>query len=333
MKKNVLKILTFILIIWGFLSCGSPNEPFNEDNGGYKKITTFSTFGNANNLLVEDTLLYVAQGEGGLEIISVKDRKKPHVISMATENARGYSYALAKYDSIIYLAAGNFGITVVNVASSQNPIVTAFNLTMKPARGLLINNGFLFVAISERGVQIASLSYPLEPDIRGTFQTPGYAQNLAITNDNNYALVANGEMGLAVFDISDFVGGFGEYPQIGWIDTDGYAENIVLDETNKIAYLACGTAGIYSINYADFNSLSIIDNFNSHGYAKDLKYDNGNLYVASENGGVYFLSVSADGIISEKGKILTNDARGIAFDNNYIYVADKEEGIIIIQKP
>ncbi len=325
----------FLFAVFVLISCGSPNEPaeFSENDGGYKIKSTLRTFADANDVLAEDTLVYVAQGEGGLLIASIKDVENPETIAVLTENVRGYSYKLAKLDSIIYIAAGSFGVTTINVADPANARTEAYNLSMKPAKGIYISEGYLFIAISERGIKIASLSYPPEPDIRGGFPTPGYAQDLTVTSDGDTAFVANGEMGLAVFDISNFAGGFGEYPQIGWIDTDGYAENVALDETNKIAYVTSGTAGVYSIDYSDVSAMKIIDRYDTEGYAKDLILDGDRLCVTSENGGVYFFEISNDGKLRKIGRVKTDDARGIASDENNIYVADKERGVLIIEKP
>jgi len=327
-----------IAIIFPFLilavSCGSPNAPAQfDESGGYKISARFATYGDANDILISDTLAYVAQGEGGLEIVSISHPENPQVISLVTENARGYSYKLTKYDSIIYIAAGSYGITVVNVARPAEAEVTASNISMKPAKGLAVSNAYLFVAISERGVKLASLSYPLEPDIRGGFGTPGYAQDLCISSGGDTAFVANGEMGLAVFDLSDFAGGFGEYPQIGWLDTEGYAENVTIDEQNKIAYLTCGTAGVFAIDYSDLNAMKIVSRYDTEGYAKDLVIDGEKLYVSSENGGVYFFEINSNGKLTKAGRIKTSDARGIAYSDDYVYVADKDDGIIIIKKP
>ena len=76
---------------------------------------------------------------------------------------------------------------------------------------------YLFTAVSEAGVKISEISYPPQPDVRGGFQTPGYARALTTTPDSAFLIVACGEMGIALYDIRDLQGGFGTYRQVGWL--------------------------------------------------------------------------------------------------------------------
>ena len=66
----------FILLI-GILtitSCGRPNDPEtlkHYESAGYKLVSRFPTTGNTQDVLVKDTLAYIAQGEGGLVIVDI----------------------------------------------------------------------------------------------------------------------------------------------------------------------------------------------------------------------------------------------------------------------
>ncbi len=136
-------------------------------------------------------------------------------------------------DSAVYLAAGTFGVSVVNAANPDTPFVTVSNLGMKPARDFHILGNFMFTAVSEQGVNIAEISYPTEPDIRGGLSTIGYAYGLTTSADSNYLFAACGEMGLSIYDISNFRKDIGIYPQVGWCDTPGDAEAIWILDNEK----------------------------------------------------------------------------------------------------
>jgi len=331
-NKWSLWLLSGLLLL---ISCGKPVNPesLTPSDGGYKIVKIFPTSGYAQDLLKKDSLLYIAQGEGGLLIVSVADPVNPHTVSLTTEGVRGYSSKIAMKDSAVYLAAGTFGVTVINAANPDTPFVTIANLGMKPARSFHILGNFIFTAVSEQGVNIAEISYPTEPDIRGGISTTGYAYGLTTSADSNYLFVACGEMGMSIYDISNFQEGFGVYPLTGWCDTPGLAEAITILENKKVAFLACGTSGLQILDYSDTSNIFIAGSYDSMGYAKDLIYDNNLIYMTTELYGLQIINVSDITKPYLVGAVPTSYSLCLCKDDKYIYVADETDGLIIISIP
>ncbi|HEY6907411.1 MAG TPA: hypothetical protein VI230_08065 [Ignavibacteriaceae bacterium] len=332
-KYVLVLIFTSVILLSG---CGTPNDPESVmgGDGGYKIVSKHPTSAFAQDILVDDTLAYIAQGEGGLTIINVKSPSNPSVVTVLTEQLRGYSYKLAIKDTIIYIASGLFGVTSINVVNPVNPIVEGNNRNVKPAKDFCIFNNFLFTAISEEGVNIAWLGDDARyPDIRGGMITPGYAQGVAISSDSNYALVAIGEMGLSFYDISQMGTGGGIYPLFKIVDTDGYAENVTINPFSPIAYVACGTGGLAIVDYSDSIDIKLAGNFVTTGYAKEVYYQNDKIYIATETRGLQIIDVADPQNPVRLGTVATMYAKGVTADDNYIYVADEDEGLIIVSIP
>ncbi len=327
-------LLTGITLMFG---CGKPNDPetpkMPDVSGNYKIITKLATPGFAQDLVKDNNLLYIAQGEGGLLIVDVSTPANPKIVSQLTQDVRGYSTKIIKQDSVVYLTAGTFGLSVVNVSNPLIPFVTVSNLNMKPAKNLHIMGKYLLTAISEQGVKISEISYPEQPDIRGSISTNGYATGLTTSADTTRLFVACGEMGLSIFDISDFQDGYPTTILSGWCDTPGYAEDIVLNETGSLAYMTCGVAGLQIIDYSDTADIHIVGSFSGGGYAKELIYEDQLIYMITEKSGLLILDVSVPSQPKLIGTIPTGYALGITTDENYIYLADEVEGLIIIAKP
>ncbi|MBL7906421.1 MAG: hypothetical protein JNL22_15465 [Bacteroidales bacterium] len=332
--KFFIFLMTGIALVSG---CGKPNEPeipvTPDISGNYKIVGRVATSGFAQDLVLDNGLLYIAQGEGGLCIVDVSTPTNPEVVSQLTEDVRGYSTRIIQQDSVVYLAAGSFGLTVVNVANPEQPFVTVSNLNMKPAKNLHIFGKYLLSAISEQGVKIAEISYPEQPDIRGSVSTKGYATGITTNADTSLLFVSCGEMGLSMFDITDFQDGYPSTIPAGWCDTPGYAEAVVLDESRSLAFMGCGYAGLQILSYADTSNVHIVGNYAADGYAKDLILDNNKIYLATQKGGLLILDVSVPSKPVLLGTVETSYAQGITSDNNYIYLADEEEGLIVIAKP
>jgi hypothetical protein len=334
MKKYFIPVISGIFLLQ---SCGKPNDPETlvpvDTSGGYKIVTRLGTPGYAQDLVRSDTLLYMAQGEGGLLIVSVKDPLYPQIVSITTDEVRGYSAKVAIKDSVVYLAAGTFGITVINSADPSNPFVTVANLGIKPARNISVFGNYMFTATSEQGVSISDVSYPEQPDIRGGISTSGYAYGLAFTPDSSYLLVACGEMGLSIFDISDFQQGYGIYPLAGWCDTPGYAESVTINGDEPFAYLACGTGGLQILDFSDTTNIHIVGSYPTGGYAKELLYSDGKIFLTAEKLGLQIIDVTDVTSPSLIGQVDTEYALGLDADENYIYIADEVEGLIVISIP
>ncbi len=333
MKLINLTIAVFaILVIAG---CGKPTTPENINqitNGGYEILSKYQTAGFAQDVIKKDNLVYIAQGEGGLMIVDVTDPVNPTTVSEASEGIRGYSSKVDMRDSVVYICAGSFGVSVVNVADPEHPIVSASNLSIKPARNFHIRGDYLFTAISEQGVKIANIEYPMQPDERKTIPTTGFAKGITTSADTNMLFVACGEMGLSVFDISDFQEGFGDYPLIGTCNTPDYAETVVVDDSRSLAFMACGTAGLQVIDYSDTTDIHIVGSYDGSGYAKDLIFDNNLVFMTAQKGGLQIINVTDPENPEILGQVETEYALGVTKEYEIIYVADEVEGLITIAK-
>jgi hypothetical protein len=334
------RIKNFTLWLFGLIflfSCGKPHDPESlippDVSGGYSIVTRFATSGYAQDILKKDSLLYVAQGEGGLLILNVSDIENPQIVSTTTDFVKGYCVKIEMRDSAVYLAAGTFGINVIDISDVWNPQITVANLNVKPARSFYTFGNYLYTAISEQGVGICDISYPTQPDVRGTIFTIGYAYDLMVTSDTARLIVAGGEMGLSIYNISKIVDGYGVYWLMGWCDTPGYAEALTVVEDQSLAFLACGTSGLQVFDYSDTTNIQIIGSYDGSGYAKDLVKDGNLIYMATELSGLQVIDVTDVFNPRLVGQIETGFALGVYYDEQYIYLSDEDEGIIIISKP
>ena len=328
----------YTILFLGFAllaGCGTPNDPESiiGGDGGFKVVSKFITSGYAQDVVVKDTLAFVTQGEGGLMILNISDRSAPKELSTVYKELKGYSNKVAVKDSVVYISAGAFGVSVVDVFNPVNPIVTATNLALKPGKGFDIKGNFLFTAIGEYGFKISEISYPTQPDIRGETSTPGFASAVCVSPDTNYLLVACGEMGFALYNISELQSGWGTYPIAGWIDTPGYAEDVVAHPTLPFAFLACGTAGLFITDYSDSANIKIVGSYSTGGYAKEVVYQDNKIYVTTGMRGLQVFDVSNLSSPVLIGTVETELAMGLALDDDYVYIADEQEGLIIISIP
>jgi hypothetical protein len=324
-----------IIILYLLVSCGTPNEPESiiGGDGGYKIVSKFSTSGNAQDVLVKDTVAYVTQGEGGLMIINIANKNNPTELSNFNQYLLGYSNKIASKDSLIFVSAGAWGLSIVDVSNPLYPVGIARNVTVKPAKGMDVMDDFVITAIGEEGFQIAKIVDINQLEPRGKTYAPGFTQAVFVTSNRNYLLVACGEMGFSIFNISELQTGWGTYPMVGWVDSPGYAEDVVSHPTLPYAFMACGTGGFFVIDYSDSANVKVVGSYSTGGYAKEVEYKDNKAYVTTGLRGLQIFDVSNLYSPVRIGTVQTKLAKGLTVDDKYVYVADEQEGLVIISIP
>lgn len=339
MIKSVFSLVCGVIIV----GCARPTAPesLNPGSGGYSIVAELAVPGFAQDVILDDTLAYIAQGEGGLAIVSIADPAHPRILSVCFSGVRGYSYKLARKDSIVYIAAGAFGINTINVANPYAPAHIIFTGGSGiSTTDVSIFGTWLLEARGEAGVRFADIAEtePGHIDTRGTIISPGYARATTTTADSTL-LVACGEMGLAMYDIKDigtYGGGPGFYDErkryVDWIDLPGYAVHVRPMEDRRIAFVACGTAGVQVVDFSD-TTLRVIGGYPTGGYAKEVAYSRGRLYVTTEARGLQIFSVADPAAPALLGVVETKYALGVDVNDSYVFIADQTEGLIVIKIP
>jgi hypothetical protein len=317
------------------VGCAKPTDPesLTPGSGGYAIVGRVQTPGYAQDVEVRDTLAYIAQGEGGLAIVSVAKPESPRVMSVCLEGVRGYSSKVALLDSTVYVAAGGFGVNVINVSNPDLPFAAVSNVSIKPAQSFHVFGSYLLTAIGESGVKIADITTPTNPDPRGGLQNPGFALGITTTADSAYLLVACGEMGMAMYDVRDMQGGFGSYNLVGWTDTPGYANDVAVMPDRPVAFLACGFWGLYVVDFSDTSNVRVVGHYATGGYAKEIAFHNGRVYVTTEGRGLQVFAVANPASPQLVGAVGTEYAIGVCIGQGYLYVADRDEGLLVISIP
>jgi len=331
------KILYTVLVIGltFLVSCGTPNDPESiiGGDGGYKIVSKFTTSGNAEDVLIKDTVAYVTQGEGGLMIINIANKINPGTLSNFNYFLRGYSNKIVLKDTLVFISAGAWGLSVVDISDPLNPAGIETNQPVKPAKGMDVTNNFLISAVGEEGFQVSKIVDVNHIDPRGKTSSVGFAQGVSVSHDSIHLLVACGEMGFAIHDISYLEEGYGNYALINWTDTPGYAEDVVSHPTLPYAFMACGTGGFFIVDYSDSANVKVIGGYSTGGYAKEVVYKENKVYVTTGLRGLQIFDVSNITSPVRIGTVQTKLAKGLAIDDKYVYVADEHEGLVIISIP
>ena len=133
-----------------------------------KTDKSFSTSGEANDVVIKEDIAYVAIGTAGLQVFDLKTEDKNGNI----ENIPGTALGVFVLDDYAYIAADNQGLQIVQVSDPEKP--TSKNSIDTPGNATAVylaeidyeNNGkkiYAFVADGSEGLFIADVSDPNNP--------------------------------------------------------------------------------------------------------------------------------------------------------------------------
>jgi hypothetical protein len=110
------------------------------------------TPGEANGVAVSGTNAYVADGSGGLRVISVSNPAYPAEVGYCGAPADVYGVAVSK--GYAYVAGGAAGLRVVSVFDPAHPTEVGYYDTPGVAHDVALSGDYVYVADGSAGLQI-----------------------------------------------------------------------------------------------------------------------------------------------------------------------------------
>ena len=312
--------------------------------------------GYAMDIAVDGTYAYIA-AEGYLHIVRISDPTSPvKEVSLLGPLPNGVQGVFCN-NGYLYIACGSTGVYIIDTAnipsmmedqhlsdydealiSSGNYSYDVFpmnNNTIYIADG---TNGFVAVDVIDKTSPVPGKKYPnaTNTNFPDGSSTSGNVVSLAVYDDGShpdgaYAVVADRNLGFYTVDLfsEDNYGLLAN----SYFDSPGIPQDVTLD--SEYAYLADGGAGIYLMSLMDATQVNIVATVNTPGISGRAVLNGEHLYVADGMvGGMQVLSFDVPDSPAKIGDIATvGDARGLAVNGEFSYIADGDNGLQILEVP
>jgi len=162
-------------------------------------LGSYSTSGEAQDAaVVDDTLLFLAAGSAGLEIINVVDPNTPTLVGQGTGGSGALDVVVSGHYA--FVANSSSGLWIYDVSNPNNPVLKSTSTTpgIAVAVTLWADNTYVpwIVAMGGTGVDVINVSDPENPVVVSTF---------GLDSSYNAASISNGRLYLGR------AGGFGIY--------------------------------------------------------------------------------------------------------------------------
>lgn len=294
-----------------------------------QKIGSCSTLGYAQDVVIADSLAYLATGQGCLEIVDISDPGSPFKVGSFDIHVDIANYArdVEVQDTLAYLGYGKGGILVIDVSDPTQPDFVGmeytyylYDITIKSAGDSL----YAYMAARDWFV-IENVTDPIFPSMVGRCRTPGRSQGVFVVD--TLAYVADEQAGLQIVNVRD---PFSPYIT-GGIDTPSNARDVWVE--GDYAYIADGRGGLQIVETTDIDSLSIVGSCNTPGYAKKIVIHGNYAFVADGSEGLQVIDVTDPTSPYIVGNYPTPYTHGVFVTEDYVFLADRDRGLIILTYP
>ncbi|HET6444295.1 MAG TPA: SUMF1/EgtB/PvdO family nonheme iron enzyme [candidate division Zixibacteria bacterium] len=347
MKKTIILLLGILLTTTILAALVHATELVRSNSvGGVssqdRKLVLFvnKIDGNASSLEIRGAHLYAAI-DSRLVIFDISDPANPSLIGQSatyTDSIEGLtidgSYAYLAFND--YADNKSDGLAIIDVSTPSAPSQAGLCDTPGESWGVTVSGDHAYVADGSQGLQVCDVSSPAVSAVVGSYtDTVGFAYSVAISGTTVYV----GAEDLYILNAIDptspgYVGKFD--PDDPW----GYSRKGIAIAGHK-AYvgeyplLPPGTdgGGLRIIDVSDPANPSAIGFHDTPGIAPDgvVVADN-YAYVADGSGGLRIVDVSAPGNTIEVGFYDTGgDAEDVVVVGDYIFVAAKDEGLLVLK--
>jgi len=250
-------------------------------------LDTLDTDGIAFSVSLSNGYAYVADGQGGLRIISTADPTNLREVS--SRPAPGIANGVAVQDGHAYVAAGEAGLWIVSVSDPAHPSTVVTVDTPGEALNVVASGDYAYVADGDRGLCVISIADPAAAHRIGEgIETPGRTTGLALAGQ--YAYLADGETGIIVVDISDPA----QPEVVGARSIAGRALDVAL--LNDYAYVAAEAEGLQVLSIASPIYPEPAGSLHIPGSSTSVGFDPANdmAFVAARDGGLVALSTKSE---------------------------------------
>lgn len=329
---GIVALSTALALAAGCARRGNPAD--GGGSTGYHVVGALAIGGYAEDVKVVGDLAIVAAGEQGLVLVDVANPAAPALLGTGPIVYETTGCAYAPTDSLAYVTDGSVGVVAYDVSDPENPVYLTYCQgthtrdieVVETTPGLL---HYIFGADGEGGFRIWELRY--YPGYQTWFgngvyhnDIPGNARGICL--DEGTAFVAMEQLGLAMFDVTDPTSPV----QLGSVDTPGEARAVAASD--GYAYVADWRAGVQVVDVSDPMDPEIVSTIPTPGNAEGIFYHGGKVYVADHTGGLLVFDVSDPTAPKAAGSVETPFAYAVYVTDSYVFIADRDLGLVIAEE-
>jgi hypothetical protein len=326
--------------LWGDWSDADVWNFYKSDYVNYVNfVSSIDTYGNAQDVYVRGDTAYVADGQADLTTINVIDKNNPFILRNidTIDDDFANSVYVAEADTFPYAFVADMDghVQALNTADTTFLYNNSFgsqNLEDIDA-AVIADTLYIFAVRSRSGFNLSGMTifqivfdpYPRESGTYVINPIDMPANSRGVSYGGDYGYVACDEVGLRVVDISDIYNPF----ETGGLSLGGDALSI--DVKDNYVYVAADRDGLYVVDVTSPSSPVEAAQINTSGRTKDVHVVGDYAFIADGSGGLKVIDIVVPDSAHFVAAYDTPYANGVWADESYIYLCDRDDGLIILE--
>jgi hypothetical protein len=271
---------------------------------------------------VQDNHAFVTDNDG-ITILDISEPSRSRRIG-SIPLADG-AFGIHLENNLLYIAADEEGFAIADINDVTNPVTLGEYFIGGSANEVDVEGSYAYVTVMNGGLHILDISNAESITKVGELSNIGRGDDVEVHQELAYFGDGSGSSGLKVINISD--------PSSPKLIKNVYETTAVFDIYlhGDLMFLACHSLGARILNISDPRSPTVISTYlKTGGEAYSVIGNNTHLYVADLLKGCYLLDITDPANPMEIASYSNAAAHCIFNDGSYIYLADQDNGLIIL---
>jgi hypothetical protein len=326
--------------MWGDWSDATVRTFYKSDNIFYLNLLSkIHTIGTAQDVYIKGDSAYVADGQSELTIVNIMDKHNPFIASNYDRGNDDFAKGIFIDESdtlpFVWVADMDAQVKGINLAHDTTEIFDAFPFGQQNTEditGKIINDTLYLFYVRSHGATSAGAvgwwkTYYDEQFSNFIFDNytvidfPTDVMGIYVNGDS--LLLACDAGGLGIVDISDI---FNPQASIA-LDLPGLSLSVY--GSDNYAFVAADRFGLYVVDLTA--GPDTVSHINTSGRTKDVHLVDDHAFIADGSGGLKIIDVSQPDSIYFVAAYNTPYAYGVWADPDYIYICDRDEGLMIFE--
>ncbi len=279
--------------------------------------------GYAQDIAACGSLLFAAEGQAGVSAHSLANPAEP-VLLCRVMDSQNEAYGVCPVDTLLHVAYGYKELATYSAARPDSLFVLGELEYPQPGYGFDVaaSDSFVFIAADAQFI-VANAARARYPELVFQYRYPRGCRGVAVADGICY--LALEQLGVEAWDVRTM-----PPTRLGWLDTPSNARGI--DARGTTVVVADGRGGLVVVDAADPRQLRLQAVLALPGYATRVSLADTLALVACGAGGVGIVNVARPDAPLLAARLPGSNTRGVAAVGRYVYGADRDLGIIVIER-
>lgn len=283
-------------------------------------VGDYDTTGQAESVQVVGSIGYIADFQGGLQVVDLHQPSAP--VRIGQYDTIGYALDVQVVGNLAYVADTLTGVQILDVSTPSNPVRVGGYDTSGSARAISVAGNFAYVADEIAGLQVLDVGDPGHPGRVGGYETKGSAGDVQV--EGTHAYVVDG--GVQVIDVSSPA----DPVPVSRLETSGHAVGIQV--AGRYAYVADYDGGLKILDVSAPTNPVQVGEIAVSDTAHRVFVEGNYAYVADSQNRVRVVDISHPGNPVPVGESSTQSfVHGLQVVGSYAYAAVGVDGLQVFK--